>query len=600
MYRWVGNGSGGQVTETTVVGVPGPGMPDAAIPSQVGAPRAGPGRPRIVRRRIGATGLLFATLFFCLSLTPSLLPRSWLLLGLAGGISAVVGYAIGAVLGWGLRRTVRWRPSEQLRRRAWLGLGTSCTALVVVFLWRGVGWQDEIRQLMGMGPVENPAAGRTLLTAVALAGVVLLAARTVRLGTRTLDRWIGRFVPRTVADVIGAVLTGLLVATLLHGLVSVVLVDLANRVFSLDNGRTEIGVTQPSSPYVSGGPGSLVAWSTLGLEGRSFTARGPTTAELTAFSGRPSIPPIRVYAGLESADSPQARAALAVRELERTGAFDREVLAVVATTGTGWVAPDAADSLDFLYNGDTAQVAVQFSYLPSWISFLVDGSKAVEAGVALNDAVLARWQALPVESRPKLVLSGTSLGSYGVEATLQQTSALPSQIDAALLIGPTNANPIWRSLTAARRPGTPAWHPVVDAGQTVQFADSSGDVGVSAESWPTPRVLYMQNGSDPVTWWSVDLLFARPDWLDGSRPPDVSPQMRWYPVVTFCQVTLDLVAQWDVPDGHGHRYVAAPARGWVDVLSPPEWTKQDTDRLVSIIVERDLTRERGLTRLFSG
>ncbi len=134
----------------------------------------------------------------------------------------------------------------------------------------------------------------------------------------------------------------ILVAALLHGLVSIVLIDAANRIFSLDNGRTEVGVTQPQSSAVSGGPGSLVAWGSLGLEGRSFTATAPSIADLSAFSGQPALSPVRVYVGLDSADSPQARAELAVRELDRTGAFSRKVLAVVATTGTGWVAPESA------------------------------------------------------------------------------------------------------------------------------------------------------------------------------------------------------------------------------------------------------------------
>ena len=65
----------------------------------------------------------------------------------------------------------------------------------------------------GRGVVSH--AGSRLLadladvSTAALAGVLLLAARTVRLGTRTLDRWIGRFVPRVVADLTGAVLAGL-------------------------------------------------------------------------------------------------------------------------------------------------------------------------------------------------------------------------------------------------------------------------------------------------------------------------------------------------------------------------------------------------------
>ena len=61
-----------------------------------------------------------------------------------------------------------------------------------------------------------------------------------------------------------------------------------------------------------------------------------------------------------------------VRELDRTGAFDRKVLVIIPTTGTGWINPVAARALELMYNGDTALVGSQYSYLPSWISFLGD------------------------------------------------------------------------------------------------------------------------------------------------------------------------------------------------------------------------------------
>ena len=64
--------------------------------------------------------------------------------------------------------------------------------------------------------------------------------------------------------------------------------------------------------------------------------------------------------------------AVLLSELERTGAFDRKVLVIVPTTGTGWINPVAARSLEMMYNGDTAMVGSQYSYLPSWISFLGD------------------------------------------------------------------------------------------------------------------------------------------------------------------------------------------------------------------------------------
>jgi hypothetical protein len=45
-------------------------------------------------------------------------------------------------------------------------------------------------------------------------------------------------------------------------------------------------------------------------------------------------------------DPGKERVELAIRELERTRAQEREILAVVTVTGTGWVDPDAAETVE--------------------------------------------------------------------------------------------------------------------------------------------------------------------------------------------------------------------------------------------------------------
>src|SRR5690606_10067366 len=121
--------------------------------------------------------------------------------------------------------------------------------------------------------------------------------------------------------------------------------------------------------------------------------------------------PVRVYVGVRSAASAEGRAELAVRELERAGGFDRKVLIVWVPTGTGWMIPEAAAALEQLHRGDTAIVAMQYSFLPSLVGVFLDAGLANEAGRALFGAVHARWSALPIEQRPKLILFGKSLGT---------------------------------------------------------------------------------------------------------------------------------------------------------------------------------------------
>ena len=278
-----------------------------------------------------------------------------------------------------------------------------------------------------------------------------------------------------------------------------------------------------TSPQVSGSSASLVAWQSLGQKGRDFVATAPSREELGLFAGTPAADPIRVYVGLDSAGSVDERAQLAVREMERTGAFDRAVVAVIITTGTGWVDEDVAESLEFMYAGDTALVTMQYSYLPSWLSFMVDKSKATEAASALIGAVHAEWAAMPADSRPKLVLFGESLGSYGTETTFGDLESMAAGADGTLLVGPPFANPIWRQLVDGRDEGTPVWHPVYDDGETVLFVQNASELRSPTGQQEVPRVMYLQNSSDPVVWWNPQLVYQAPEWLDEPRGPTCRP-----------------------------------------------------------------------------
>src|SRR6266540_2982148 len=153
-------------------------------------------------------------------------------------------------------------------------------------------------------------------------------------------------------------------------------------------------------------------WVSQGLVSGIAAAIGYGTGVVLGWLTRKLV---RVYAGLASAPSLADRATLAVRELVRTGAFSRKVLCVVFTTGTGWVDPRAASSLEYMYNGDSALVGMQYSTLPSWISFAVEREKSTAAARELFNRVYAQWSTLPPGQRPKLLVFGESLGSYGGE-----------------------------------------------------------------------------------------------------------------------------------------------------------------------------------------
>ena len=520
------------------------------------------------------------------SLTPSLLPRSPVYQGVVMGVSALLGYGIGSLLGW-MVRGCGGRLVGRVRRTAWLVVGVAALAGTVVMLVAYLGWENWLRDAVGFGRIGVGSLLEMVLIGAAVFLVLLAVARGLKAVGRLVGSFVGRFLPAKVATVAG----GLVVATVAYALVMGVatnrLLDSADAMFMAVNGEFSTDVPAPTSRFVSGGPRSAVTWDDLGRQGRVFIANTPTRAQIRSFSGQRGRHPVRAYLGVGTGgavDLPQ-EAARAVGELERLGGFDRAVLNVVTPTGTGWVSENQTQALEYLWHGDTATVSMQYSYLPSLLSFLVDGNRAGTAGRLLFDAVYARWRELPPAHRPQLVVSGESLGSYGAEAAFSGAQDLAERTDGALFIGPTANNSLWGRFTAERDPGTPEVLPTYGDGETVRFSDSPPDL-TGPGPWNGVRVAYLQHANDPVTWWDWSLAVRRPDWLSEPRGRDVSPSIRWIPVITMLQLGADQLVANDVPNGTGHQFGTAPAYAWASILPPPGWTTSDTARLVARIAGR--------------
>ncbi|MEV6298915.1 alpha/beta-hydrolase family protein [Actinoplanes sp. NPDC051861] len=522
--------------------------------------------------------MAFAAVLYCLSFTPSLLPRVWLLQGVVAGITAAMGYAFGTAVGAliGLWHPLRPRTT----RIAWQVLLRVVPLLVLAFLWLGSRWQRELRVRLSMEPAQEYDVARTVGASLLTFGLLLLIARTLLLATYACAWLFRRVVPDRAAYCAGTVVVALLSYSAFDGLLVTQVFTMADRSAAVINNGTGSGVTVPTSALRSGGPQSLVAWDSLGRQGRSFVAGAPNLDELSAFAGRPATEPIRLYAGLTSAYTLKERANLVVREMDRTGAFDRAVIAVITPTGTGWVDAKVTRSLEYMYAGDTALISMQYSYLPSWAAFLGDRSEVVDAADALITAVRERWAAMPVQSRPKLLLFGESLGTYGLEKVFGTADRMVSETDGVLMLGPTFANPIHRELTEARAEGSPVWDPVYPS-LPVEFAENAASL--RDLTGPRPKAVYLQNATDPIVWWSWDLLWKKPSWLIGERGPDVTPDMHWYPGITFWQTMCDLVFANKVPTGHGHVYKSETVDGWAAIAPPPGWTAGDTARLRALL-----------------
>lgn len=565
---------------------PRPTLPDTTAPDPTAPGAARPGAARPARRRplLHPGGLIVGTALGTLALTPGLIPRTGLFQGLVSGVMLAAGYLVGVLLGL-LVRPLSRRTGRRLNEAAW-------TLLVVVLLlaWAVVGllgfrWQADQAALLG---VPGPRFTDWLLAfpvALAVLVVLLVVVRAVR----ALPRW-----PRRALGVVAVVVVAA-VAVSLAGIPGFNPArSLLDRAFAVQNEGVFGGAAQPVDPLRSGSPASLVSWESLGRGGRTFVTTAPTPADLARASGHPAVDPIRVYIGLGASDDARERAQLAVRELARTGAFSRPVIGVVTTTGTGFADAEAMSALELAWGGDTALVTSQYSLLPSGLSFLLDGDRVREAGTTMFDAVRAAVDALPPGTpHPKVVAFGESLGSLGSQAAFPTIDDARARADGALWNGPPNSSPLWHGLVAGREPGSPEVRPVVEGGRTVRFGGGSVTPDLTTAPpgpWPDPRVVYLQHASDPVVWWSPELLWSRPDWLAEPRGEDVLPTVRWYPLVTFWQVTMDMIRAQTVPFGHGHNYGPETLDAWMDVVPPPGWTPADTARVHGVQEVPDPTR----------
>jgi len=480
-------------------------------------------------------------------------------------------------------------------------LGLTVLALVVGLPWWLIR-QNAQRELVAMDPTGATSIIMVVLVSLVLGAVLVAIGRSIAELVRRVDRRIVGYLPRWAAFVVTALIVVTVGATVSQRVVWSGFVDWANSVYGTFDTGTPPGIEQPTTPLRSGGPGSLVAWDTLGYEGRNFAGGGPTAVEIAAFvgPGRTVTEPIRAYVGIDSVglpsdspDLPSAQADRAVAELDRAGAWNRSVLAVVTVTGTGWVDPWFAAGLEYMNAGDTAIVATQYSFLPSWISFLVDLDKAAASGRATVDAVVSKWRTLPVDDRPRLIIDGISLGTYGSEHAFDGPTLADSvgtaltDADGVLYAGPTFANPIWWQVVDGREPSSPAWHPVVGGGLRVTAmnppgaADGSSDAG--GGRLPGRNMVYLTQPSDPVTWSSVSALWSTPRWMRGPRGYDVPTDTQWFPVVTFVQQLFDLMAGFSTPPGHGHNYNASIVEGTAAVAAPDGWTAADSARLTDLL-----------------
>lgn len=544
-----------------------------------------------IARHFHSIGLLFATLFFAVSLTPSLLPRPDHIQGVISGLSLAAGYGVG-VLGY-LFWTYFGLPVPRRRRQRQIQMAVATVFLLgaALFLWRASSWQNTVRALMDMEPVTGIQMGTiaviALLVFVSLLWLFRLFARTFRFLSRRLQG----YVPRRVSYVIGLFTALLLFWSLIDGVLFSLLLQAADRSYQRIDALIEPEFEAPLSPTRTGSAASLISWEQLGRQGRRFVSSAPLPELIAQHSAQAQgrvTEPLRVYVGLNSAETAEQRASLALEELLRVDAFSRQVLVLITPTGTGWVDPGSIEPLEFLYGGDVASVAAQYSYLSSPLAILSEAEFGLETARAMFQTIYAYWSDLPVDQRPALYLLGLSLGALNSDLAFDFYDIIEDPFQGALWSGPPFRSATWRSATQQRDAGSSAWLPVFREGSVVRFFNQSGGQPQLREHWGAFRIAFLQYASDPITFFDPKVLYREPDWMKGQRGADVTPELRWFPVVTMLQLAADM-ASGVSPRGYGHHYAAEHyLEVWLSLTGVSGWSHAELDQL------RDFFRFRGI------
>ena len=510
-------------------------------------------------------GVIAALAMYAVSVSPSLMARSWAWHAVASGILVACGYVAGVVVQNVAQLVIRLT-----------GLTISASAPVELGLRIGIGalfalwWlyaliQSYRRARKAAALVNMPGEtfGEYLL---GTAGAVVVSWMLLRIvGALNGLCWmliasLDAHMPRPAAIVVGMAILFAIMFFLTSKVILRGGIGFFRRKAEQLNMRTARGIYQPFVPERSASPASPVTWESVGGQGRVFLGRGPSRLDIAQVCGGEAMEPIRVYSGMPTGGSGiEQAAATVVAELHRTGAFDRAVILIAASTGSGWVDEWQVQPLEFLTRGNCATASLQYSYVPSALNWLTGLEPAQEASAALFAAVRAELDLMDEADRPALFVCGESLGAFASQSVFDSFEDVLARVDGALWVGTPAFTPMHTALTAARHKGSPEVAPVVHNARRVRFVNEPSDLrtdlyGRELGPWGFPRVVYAQHPSDPVVWWTNRLIWTQPDWLRERAGRDVSLNVEFTRFVTYIQVLADLPVAGTAPGGHGHTY----------------------------------------------
>ena len=349
----------------------------------------------------------------------------------------------------------------------------------------------------------------------------------------------------------------------------------------------------PESPAVSGSNDSIMPFELLGQQGRRYVSDVVTPDVIEQTMGEPAAAhPIRVYVGYNAEPIYlTGRAELALQELERTGAFDREYLLLVSPTGTGWVDHTMIEAVELFTRGNVATCCIQYGRFPSFLSVQKVSLGRRQFRLLLY-GIAARLAERPPERRPKVLVFGESLGAWASSDVVMYQGIGGFDhygIDRALWIGlPGLAK--WSRNGMARGSSD-----LVPEGTVGVFDHPDEIEALSDEERDRLRAVILSHANDPIAALVPDIAVQEPEWLKAHpRGRGVPGSMQWIPVTTFVSTMIDAAnAMVTVPGeflSFGHDYRADTARMVHSAYHLPPVTDEQMTKVEQAL--RDLEMER--------
>jgi hypothetical protein len=461
----------------------------------------------------------------------------------------------------------------------------SAAALAGALVWskrRLDNRKAEIERWPIPQPNELPPA---IATGIAVTSIGMAGTRAFQ---ASRSAWIGYFGDTPTKRLIARTVNAAVWAGALSGLYSAGIGYIGR-----GNERVEGGYsTAPTNPLLSGSPDSIAPFADLGQQGRRFVTDVLTPEYIDKTMGEEGAEhPIRVFIGYNSEPLyPSGRAEMALNELERTGAFDRDYLLLVSPTGTGWVDQTMIESAELFTRGDIATCVIQYGKYPSFLSL-----QKVALGRAqfrlLLWGVAQRLSGRAPEDRPKVLIFGESLGAWTSSDVVMHNGIAGFDhygIDKALWAGLP-----WMAKWSKSGMGRGASSLVPEG--TVGVFDSPEQLAeLSQDERTALRAVILSHDNDPIAVMGPDLAIREPEWLKGERGRGVPSDMEWSPIVTGIQVMIDAANAMVTVPGHfgsfGHDYRADMARMVYYGLDLPSATADQIVAVENALIDLEIGR----------